>query len=91
MGERKGARHDIEAFLLEMGGGFSFVTRPKRMVIDGEVHTLDLLFYHRRLQRLVVVELKLGKFKAAYKDKWSSTCAGWKKTNRNPMRSRRSA
>jgi predicted nuclease of restriction endonuclease-like (RecB) superfamily len=58
---------DIEAFLLEMGGGFSFVTRQKRMVIDGEDHTLDLLFYHRRLQRLVAVELKLGKFKAAYK------------------------
>ena len=58
---------DIEAFLLEMGGGFSFVTRQKRMVIDGEDHTLDLLFYHRRLRRLVAVELKLGKFKAAYK------------------------
>jgi hypothetical protein len=37
------------------------------MVIDGEDHTLDLLFYHRRLRRLVAVELKLGKFKAAYK------------------------
>jgi predicted nuclease of restriction endonuclease-like (RecB) superfamily len=58
---------DIEAFLLEMGGGFSFVGRQKRMVIDGEVHSLDLLFYHRRLRRLVAVELKLGKFKAAYK------------------------
>ena len=58
---------DIEAFLLEMGGGFSFVTRQKRMVIDGEAHALDLLFYHRRLRRLVAVELKLGKFKAAYK------------------------
>jgi predicted nuclease of restriction endonuclease-like (RecB) superfamily len=43
---------DIEAFLLEMGGRFSFVTRQRRMVIDGEVHTLDLLFYHRRLRRL---------------------------------------
>jgi hypothetical protein len=37
------------------------------VVIDGEDHTLDLLFYHRRLRRLVAVELKLGKFKAAYK------------------------
>jgi predicted nuclease of restriction endonuclease-like (RecB) superfamily len=36
---------DIEAFLLEMGSGFSFVARQKRMVIDGEDHTLDLLFY----------------------------------------------
>lgn len=58
---------DIEAFLLEMGSGFTFVTRQKRMVIDGEDHTLDLLFYHRRLRRLIAVELKLGKFKAAYK------------------------
>jgi predicted nuclease of restriction endonuclease-like (RecB) superfamily len=39
----------------------------KRMVIDGEDHNLDLLFYHRRLRRLVAVELKLCKFKAAYK------------------------
>lgn len=58
---------DIEAFLLEMGSGFSFVARQKRMVIDGEDYALDLLFYHRRLRRLVAVELKLGKFKAAYK------------------------
>jgi predicted nuclease of restriction endonuclease-like (RecB) superfamily len=58
---------DIEAFLLEMGSGFSFVARQKRMVIDGEDHTLDLLFYHRKLRRLVAMELKLGKFKAAYK------------------------
>ncbi|MBV8630459.1 MAG: DUF1016 family protein [Silvibacterium sp.] len=58
---------DIESFLLEMGSGFTFVARQKRMVIDGEDHNLDLLFYHRRLRRLVAVELKLGKFKAAYK------------------------
>jgi predicted nuclease of restriction endonuclease-like (RecB) superfamily len=58
---------DIESFLLEMGGGFSFVSRQKRMVIDGEDHNLDLLFYHRRLRCLVAVELKLGKFKATYK------------------------
>jgi hypothetical protein len=58
---------DIEAFLLEMGSGFTFVARQKRMVIDGEDHNLDLLFYHRRLHRLVAVELKLGKFRAAYK------------------------
>jgi len=82
---------DIEAFLLEMGGGFSFVTRQKRMVIDGEDHNFDLLFYHRRLRRLVAVELKLGEFKAAYRDRWSSTCAGSRKMNRNPVRNRRSA
>ena len=58
---------ELETFLLELGIGFSFVARQKRMVIDNEDHSLDLLFYHRRLKRLVAVELKLGKFKAAYK------------------------
>jgi predicted nuclease of restriction endonuclease-like (RecB) superfamily len=52
---------DMDAFLLEMGSGFSFVARQKRMVINGEDHNLDLLFDHRRLRRLVAVEL--GKFK----------------------------
>lgn len=58
---------ELETFLLELGTGFTFVARQKRMVIDNEDHSLDLLFYHRRLKRLVAVELKLGKFKAAYK------------------------
>ena len=58
---------DLENFLLEMGSGFSFVARQKRMTIDNDDHYLDLLFYHRRLRRLVAVELKLGRFKAAYK------------------------
>ena len=58
---------ELEGFLLELGIGFTFVARQKRMVIDHEDHVLDLLFYHRRLRRLVAVELKLGKFKAAHK------------------------
>jgi len=58
---------ELEGFLLELGTGFTFVARQKRMVIDNEDHVLDLLFYHRRLKRLVAVELKLGKFKAAFK------------------------
>lgn len=58
---------DIETFLVELGAGFCFVARQKRMVIDGEDHYLDLLFFHRDLRRLVAVELKLGKFKAADK------------------------
>lgn len=57
----------LEAFILELGWGFAFVERQKRMVIDGEDFYLDLLFYHRRLRRLVAVELKLGRFKAAHK------------------------
>jgi len=58
---------ELEAFLLEFGHGFAFVERQKRMIIDGEDIILDLLFYHRKLKRLVAVELKLGVFKAAYK------------------------
>ncbi|MEN8220675.1 MAG: PDDEXK nuclease domain-containing protein, partial [Pseudomonadota bacterium] len=41
--------------------------RQKRMIIDNEDFYLDLLFYHRKLKRLVAIELKLGQFKAAYK------------------------
>lgn len=58
---------EIEKFILELGDGFAFVTRQKRMIIDGEDHYLDLLFYHRKMHRLVAVELKLGKFRASYK------------------------
>ncbi len=58
---------ELESFLLELGAGFTFIARQKRMVIDNEDHYLDLLFFHRKLRRLVAIELKLGKFKAAYK------------------------
>ena len=58
---------EMERFLLELGAGFAFVARQKRIVIDGEDYHLDLLFYHRKLRRLVAVELKLGRFKAADK------------------------
>ncbi len=57
----------MEQFILELGAGFTFVARQKRMVIDGEDFYLDLLFYHRKLRRLVAVELKLERFKAADK------------------------
>jgi predicted nuclease of restriction endonuclease-like (RecB) superfamily len=60
---------EIEQFILELGNGFTFVERQKRMIIDGEDFKLDLLFYHRKLKRLVAIDLKLGKFKAAYKGK----------------------
>jgi hypothetical protein len=48
-----------------LGAGFAFVERQKHIVIDGEDFYLDLLFFHRRLRRLVLVELKLGAFKPA--------------------------
>lgn len=57
----------LQDFILELGNGFSFVDRQKRMIIDGEDFYLDLLFYHRKLRRLVAIELKKGRFKAAYK------------------------
>ncbi|WP_395145855.1 YhcG family protein [Armatimonas sp.] len=58
---------ELEGFLLELGAGFAFVARQKRMTIDDEDFYLDLLFYHRGLRRLVAIELKIGKFTAAYK------------------------
>lgn len=58
---------DLEAFLLELGTDFAFVARQKRITIDNEDYYLDLLFYNRRLRRLVAIELKMGKFQAADK------------------------
>jgi predicted nuclease of restriction endonuclease-like (RecB) superfamily len=58
---------ELERFILEVGRGFAFVERQKRMIIDGEDHHLDLLFFHRKLKRLVAIDLKIGKFHA--KDK----------------------
>jgi len=56
---------EIESFLLELGTGFAFVERQKRITLDGDDYYLDLLFYHRRLRRLVAIELKIGDFKPA--------------------------
>ena len=58
---------EIEAFLLELGVGFCFVARQQRMQIDDRDYYLDLLFYHRKLRRLIAIDLKLGKFEAADK------------------------
>lgn len=53
---------NIEAFLMELGGDFSFVGRQRRLRIDDEWYRIDLLFFHRRLRSLVIIDLKLGKF-----------------------------
>ena len=58
---------ELENFLLELGSGFSFIARQKRLQIDNDDFYIDLLFYNRRLKRLVAIELKLGEFKAADK------------------------
>jgi predicted nuclease of restriction endonuclease-like (RecB) superfamily len=57
---------ELESFILEFGNGFTFIERQKRMIIGDEDVVLDLLFFHRKLKRLVAVELKVGKFKAEY-------------------------
>lgn len=58
---------ELEQFLLELGAGFCFLARQKRITIDDEDFHLDLLFYHRNLKRLVAIDLKLGDFKPEYK------------------------
>jgi len=58
---------ELETFLLELGDGFAFLGRQKRIQIDSDDFYLDLLFYHRRLKRLIVIDLKLGDFKAEHK------------------------
>lgn len=52
----------IESFLLELGGDFTFVGRQRRLRVGDEWFRVDLLFFHRRLRCLVVIDLKLGKF-----------------------------
>jgi len=58
---------EMEAFILELGVGFCFVARQQRMQVDDRDYYLDLLFYHRKLRRLIAIDLKLGKFEAADK------------------------
>lgn len=57
----------LQRFIIELGTDFAFLARQKRITIDNEDFKIDLLFYHRGLRRLVAIDLKLGKFKAAYK------------------------
>jgi predicted nuclease of restriction endonuclease-like (RecB) superfamily len=73
---------EMEAFILELGVGFSFVARQKRMQIGDRDYYLDLLFYHRKLKRLVAIELKLERFKV----RWNSISAGWRRMSDSPER-----
>lgn len=57
----------LEQFILELGHGFSFVARQKRIQLDGNDFYIDLLFYNRNLKKLVAIDLKIGEFKASYK------------------------
>ncbi|WP_309713563.1 PDDEXK nuclease domain-containing protein [Armatimonas sp.] len=74
----------LQAFLLELGVGFTFVARQQRIVIGGKSHQIDLLFYHRKLKRLVVIELKIGPFEAAHKGQLELYMSWLNKNEREP-------
>ena len=59
--------NQLQQFIIELGTDFAFIARQKRIIIDKEDLKIDLLFYHRGLRRLVAIDLKLDRFKAAYK------------------------
>lgn len=58
---------NLQEFILELGSGFAFVSQQKRISVDSIDYHLDLLFYHRKLKRLIAIDLKLGKFRPEYK------------------------
>lgn len=58
---------ELERFILEFGVDFAFLARQKRITVDGADYYLDLLFYHRKMRRLVLIELKLDKFRPEHK------------------------
>ena len=58
---------ELQRFIIELGSDFAFLARQKRITIDSRDYYIDLLFYHRRLRRLVAIDLKIGEFEAAYK------------------------
>lgn len=59
--------HELQRFLIELGSDFAFLARQKRITIDNRDYYIDLLFFHRRLRRLVAIDLKIGEFDAAFK------------------------
>jgi predicted nuclease of restriction endonuclease-like (RecB) superfamily len=86
---------ELELLLLELGTGFTFLARQKRITIDDEDFRIDLLFYHRDLKRLVAIELLCGAphknsnlvtLSLNIKDKWNFICGGLTNTNVVPMR-----
>lgn len=58
---------ELQRFIIELGSDFAFMARQKRIIIDNRDYYIDLLFYHRRLKCLVVIDLKLGDFEAGFK------------------------
>ncbi len=58
---------ELQNFITELGNDFAFMERQKRIQIDNRDYYIDLLFYHRRLKCLVVIDLKIGEFEAGFK------------------------
>lgn len=75
---------EMEAFILELGVGFSFVARQKRIQIGSDDFYLDLLFYHRKLRRLVAIELKLDRFRPGDKGQMELYLRWLEKHERQP-------
>ena len=78
----------LESFLLELGGDFTFVGRQRRLRIGDSWYRIDLLFFHRRLRCLVVIDLKLGKFTHADAGQMhmylNYACEHWTHPEENP-------
>lgn len=58
---------NLQSFIMELGSDFAFLARQKRITIDNVDYYMDLLFFHRKLRRLIVIELKLGRLKVEHK------------------------
>ena len=58
---------ELQRFINELGSDFAFMARQKRIIIDNRDYYIDLLFFHRRLKCMVVIDLKLGEFEAGFK------------------------
>lgn len=78
----------LEHFLLELGGDFTFVGRQKRLRIGDEWYRVDLIFFHRRLRCLVIIDLKRGKFTHADAGQMhmylNYACEHWTHPDENP-------
>ncbi len=58
---------NLQSFIMALGSDFAFLARQKRITIDNVDYYMDLLFFHRKLRRLIVIELKLGRLKVEHK------------------------
>jgi len=71
--------HLVELLLFEFGENFSLAGRQRKIVIDGQIHAIDLEFFHRGIPCIVLVDLKLGRFKGEYVGQMMSSDRGYKK------------